>query len=365
MAAASASSRVQRRATKEGAQGTLSAAGSAVDSLTKPVSPPGPSGRPGLLHWDDLPAWRRDNVFIRHGYRPTSNSYAASIWSITAVHNESVNVWTHLGGAVVAAVLGGCLYLERGPIHETVGRLAGDGSVLALALLPSTQSASSLLVLSCFAAGAVACLGMSATYHALSNHSASVARWGNKLDYSGIVLLIVGSYMPTLYYGLFCHPRWLAVYMYLIILLGLACLAVSWLDHFRTPQWRPYRAMLFVGLGACGVIPIAHSLFFLEGRDIAAEGFVDSLATRFHRLDARMGLRWVLLQGGLYIFGAFLYAARLPERLRPGRFDIWGSSHQIFHVFVLLAAATHLRGIVQAYTHHHVAMGAQCPVPPL
>ena len=29
---------------------------------------------------------------------------------------------------------------------------------------------------------------------------------------------------------------------------------------------------------------------------------------------------------------AFLYMSHLPERLQPGRFDIWGHSHQIFHI---------------------------------
>lgn len=58
------------------------------------------------------------------------------------------------------------------------------------------------------------CLGLSATFHTIMNHSAEVAKWGNKLDYSGIVFLIVGSYVPALYYALFCLPNLLTVYMY-------------------------------------------------------------------------------------------------------------------------------------------------------
>lgn len=50
--------------------------------------------------------------------------------------------------------------------------------------------------------------------------------------------------------------------------------------------------MMFVGLGVSGVLPICHALttYGYEG------------------LDPRMGLSWVLLEGFLYIFGAFLYA---------------------------------------------------------
>ncbi|KAL1894955.1 hypothetical protein Sste5346_005642 [Sporothrix stenoceras] len=367
-----------------------------------------------LLNWDDLPEWRRDNAYILGGYRPTSHSYAASLGSVLGIHNESVNIWTHLAGALAAALLGLALYVDELPTlcdillwplpqgvqaHlRVIGArlLAAVGALLAEYLPAASQwlgragaqltafaaaslqalgvakyhaittagsnastgeTASSTLVLSCFAAGAVACLGMSATYHALSNHSPAVARWGNKLDYSGIVFLIVGSYVPTLYYGFFCHPRWLTVYLYCIVLLGLACLTVSWLEHFRTPAWRPYRAMLFVALGMSGVVPIFHGLLSLED--------ADTWSGRYQQLNARMGLNWVLLQGVFYVSGAFLYAARWPEKWRPGSFDIWGSSHQIFHVFVVLAAASHLRGCMEAYVYHHNVMGGQCPAPPL
>src|ERR1700742_3578432 len=49
-----------------------------------------------LLHWDELPLWQRDNHHIHTGYRPASNSFAVSFHSLTYVHNETVNIYTHL-----------------------------------------------------------------------------------------------------------------------------------------------------------------------------------------------------------------------------------------------------------------------------
>ncbi|KAK4158072.1 hemolysin-III related-domain-containing protein [Chaetomidium leptoderma] len=278
-----------------------------------------------LIPWDDLPAWRRDNPSILHGYRQTSNSLSASLGSLLYLHNESVNIWTHLVGAVVFLLGGAYLHGLVAPRYAS----ATPGDVLAFA---------------CFFAGAFACLGMSATYHTLCNHSAEVAKWGNKLDYTGIVFLIVGSFVPALWYGFFCRPGLLTGYLGAIVLLGSGCLVVSWFEHFRTPVWRPYRTLMFVGLGLSGVVPIIHALT-LYG---------------YRQLDERMGLNWVILEGGLYIFGAFLYAARFPERRYPGAFDIWGSSHQIFHVCVLLAAASHVYGMVKAFDFHHGILEAQC-----
>ncbi|TPX12446.1 uncharacterized protein E0L32_006858 [Thyridium curvatum] len=278
-----------------------------------------------LLVWDELEDWRRDNAYIRGGYRPTSNSYRASLASVASIHNETVNIWSHLLGAVAFTVGGALLHGLVAPRYESA-------------------SGADVLVFSCFFAGAFLCLGMSATYHAISNHSPDVAKWGNKLDYSGIVFLIVGSYVPTLYYGFFCHPALMTLYLYMICTLGAGCLVVSWFEHFRTPEWRPYRAMMFVALGTSGVVPVVQAL----------------LVESFEVLHRRMGLGWVLLQGALYILGAFIYAIRWPEKLAPGRFDIWGSSHQIFHIFVLLAAAAHLYGQAKAFDYHHSSMGAKC-----
>jgi adiponectin receptor len=148
-----------------------------------------------LVLWDDLPTWRRDNQYILSGYRADSNSYWKSFKSLFYVHNEFVNIWTHLLGALVFPVIGIWLY-----------------NIIA----PRYASATSMdvLVFSCFFVGAVLCLSMSAAFHMLCNHSPEVAKWGNKLDYSGIVFCIVGSYVPALYYGLFCLPNMLTPYMY-------------------------------------------------------------------------------------------------------------------------------------------------------
>ncbi|KAK4086463.1 hypothetical protein Purlil1_9309 [Purpureocillium lilacinum] len=308
-------------------QRTSSSSSSAADAIVHAVKAFEQKAEHTLLHlWDDLPAWRRDNAFIRSGYRPIRGSYAHSLRSLFYLHNESVNIWTHLLGAIVAVGISlWCLY---GVVRERYA-FASSADVCAFA---------------CFFGGAVVCLGMSATFHALVDHSEEVARWGNKLDYTGIVALIVGSYVPALYYGFFCKPVLLTGYLGLICLLGTGCAAVSWIERFRTPQWRPYRASMFIGLGLSGVIPVVHGLSIYG----------------FRELEDRMSISWVIGHGAMYIFGAVLYAVRWPERSSPGAFDIWGSSHQIFHMFVLLAAGTHFYGMTKAFDYHHTVMGSQC-----
>lgn len=44
---------------------------------------------------------------------------------------------------------------------------------------------------------------------------------------------------------------------------------------------------------------------------------------------------------------------RFPERLKPGLFDIWGSSHQIFHILVVIATIVHLIGVLTAFDYNY------------
>lgn len=271
-----------------------------------------------IVLWDDLPPWQQDNHYILSGYRPASGSFAKSFGSLQYLHNESVNIFSHLIPAVGFIILAVTLHQTVVPRYDSITQ----GDVLAFGA---------------FFAGAAVCLGMSATYHTISNHSQLVAKFGNKLDYVGIVFLITGSFIPSVYYGFYCHPHLQEMYWTMICSLGLGCATVSVFDKFRTPAWRPYRAAMFVAMGLSAVVPVLHG--------VKLYGVAD--------MRDRIGLVWLVSQGALYIIGAGIYAARWPERTAPGKYDIWGSSHQIFHILVVLAAVTHFYGLVVAFDYHH------------
>jgi predicted membrane channel-forming protein YqfA (hemolysin III family) len=46
----------------------------------------------------------------------------------------------------------------------------------------------------------------------------------------------------------------------------------------------------------------------------------------------------------------------VPERWFPGKFDIWGQSHQLFHILVLIAAFVSYYGISVLEGHHTLDM---------
>jgi adiponectin receptor len=181
-----------------------------------------------------------------------------------------------------------------------------------------------------FLSGAMCCLLFSSTYHLLNCHS---HRWHvilHRLDHAGIAILIAASFYPPVYYSFLCHPVLRTGYLSAITLLGLATILFSSLPMFRTPEFRPIRALLFVCMGASGVVPGVHKLLLFKEDPAAVSTVLYELA-----------------MGGFYFVGALLYATRIPERLKPGYFDIVGHSHQIFHILVVAGAYTHyLAGLI-------------------
>ncbi|KAF2153714.1 mPR-like GPCR protein [Myriangium duriaei CBS 260.36] len=299
-------------------------ANGAVPPSRSPPNKPSPSG---LYSFSDLPPWRKDNAHILSSYRPESGSHLAALPSLFLLHNETCNIWSHLLGLFFFATFGLFFHLHLLPTAYPA-HTPGD----AVAFL-------------CFFTGTCTCLAASAAYHLFSDVSHQHARVWNGVDYAGIVACVWGSFVACLHFGFpddlppSAPEGWVDVgrsrrraYETMISSLAVVCTVVSVTPRFRTPAWRPFRASMFVAMGMSAVFPVAHG-WAVYGRE---------------QLERQMSVGWVALQGGLYVLGAGLYAARIPERFAPGRFDLFGASHQIFHVLVVLAAGSHLVGLLKA-----------------
>ncbi|XP_061524440.1 adiponectin receptor protein 2-like [Phycodurus eques] len=280
-------------------------------------------GRWRVIPHDVLPDWLKDNDFLLHGHRPPMPSFRACFRSIFRIHTETGNIWTHLLGCLFFFCLG-LMYMFRpnmsfvAPVQEKVA-------------------------IGMFFLGAILCLSFSWLFHTVYCHSEGVSRVFSKLDYSGIAFLIMGSFVPWLYYSFYCSPQPCIIYLLVVCVLGLSAITVSQCDFFATPQYRGVRAGVFVGLGLSGVVPTLHF--------VISEGLIRATTI------GQMG--WLLLMATLYITGACLYAARIPERFFPGKCDIWFHSHQLFHILVVAGAFVHFHGVSNLQEFRYTA-GAGC-----
>ncbi|RHZ84410.1 hypothetical protein Glove_82g51 [Diversispora epigaea] len=280
-------------------------------------------------NFGDLPAWLQDNVDILKGYRRPTFSYVKCAQSLFYIHNESINIWSHLVGAAAFLFLAFTTHFYVFSKHSTLGWL-------------------DFLVFYVFLLGAMICLGFSSTFHTLCCHSEKVCATWNRCDYVGIVTLIVGSFYPMVYYGFYCHNSLQILYLTLITVFGVATISVAVSSKFRSPRLRWFRTGLFLAMGLSAIVPLIHAIIIYG----------------IHLCMDAISLKHLLIMGAIYVVGALIYGARIPERWYPGVFDIYGSSHQIFHFFVVTAALVHYYGVIQAMGYWH-SQNHDCSTPPM
>lgn len=278
------------------------------------------STKPRLCNWEELPEWQKDNHYIETGYVRETNSFKRCFESLGYLHNETVNIYSHLvpGMSFLLLLVVSVVYFFPIEIYEST-------------------SVVDLVIIGLFLLGLSACLTLSSIFHCLKSHSLKVSVLGNKLDYLGIVILIVTSMVGIIYYSFVDAKATGLFFITVTLIFGTMCGYVSLKEKFRRPELRGIRAAMFVAFGLSSVFPILYG--------IAKYGVEQAWL--------RAGLGYVLLELFFYISGAALYGSRFPERLLPGKFDYFGHSHQIFHVFVVIAACCHGTALLKSYDHAH------------
>ncbi|KAJ5669169.1 mPR-like GPCR protein [Penicillium macrosclerotiorum] len=272
-----------------------------------------------LLSFGELPEWQQDNRYIIHGYRPISGSARVSFRSWSYVHNESVNIYSHLIPAAIFLL--GEWYIQK-----------------YLASRYSNMTGVDLFIFAFFLLTAVICLGLSTTYHTLMNHSHEVEQLWLRLDLIGIVVLTLGDFVSGIYMVFWCEPLQRKIYWSMIGTLGLLTILIMINPKFQGQKFRAFRTLTFVTTGLSGFAPLIHGIKMFG----------------VSQMMKQSGMPYYLVEGVFLLMGALIYATKFPESRYPGIFDIYGSSHQIFHILVVFAAVTQLIGILKAFDYNHL-----------
>nr|CAD1837778.1 unnamed protein product [Ananas comosus var. bracteatus] len=265
-----------------------------------------------LIGYDALPDFLKHNEFILDYYRSEWPLKEAFL-SIFSIHNETLNVWTHLIGfflflslAILTATMVPTRRYEDDDEREravAVLRVHGRGHVL-----PADEQR---------LPPAVVPLG------ARLLRAAPAGLRGHRGAHRHLLL-------PARLLLLRLRPLARTIYVSLITTVGAAVVVVSLTPAFERPRFRQARAALFACMGLSGLVPILHK--------VAVYG---------DRPEAMAATAYEMGMGACYAVGVALYAARVPERWMPGMFDIAGHSHQLFHVLVIAGAYCHyLAGLV-------------------
>ena len=193
----------------------------------------------------------------------------------------------------------------RGLFHQYAffASAAAGATLIALA-----EGARARFAVAVYAGALAAMFGASALYHRTPWRSVRAKAWARRVDHSMIFVFIAGTYTP---FALLAFSGVLPAVVLACVWIGAALgivLNVSWID---APKW--VIAPVYLLVGWVGVL--AAPQFFTE----------------LNRAPAVL----VTVGGVLYTLGALTYAFHWPDPF-PATFGF----HEVFHVLVLVAAAT-------------------------
>lgn len=261
-----------------------------------------------IFKFEDLPGWMQDNCYIQSGYR-MNYTIAMATKSLFTMHNETWSIWSHFIGFIMFF-----FFTFITPIYFL-----------------ENPSPIDIFIFTVFLICAQLQMLFSTLFHAYCCTTQKAYKLLAILDYTGISVMIVGSFFPPLYYGFYCNPGWRLLYMLSISSLGFVGIIVSTLPVFATPRYRVVRTIFFVGFACFAIVPVPH-LWMSNG----------------------WGNFWPIMfgeaiMGSLYMIGCIIYATRIPECYYPGKFDCSCCSHVIWHCFSLAAALVQLYVCVLCY----------------
>jgi adiponectin receptor len=274
----------------------------------------------GLLAHNEIPLLWRRGPYILTGYRFFRRK--ADCWcSIFAIHNETANIWTHLFALAILATVVITHYLTPhttfslsvfGIHHDNISQAPQSMRIVVLFFLVSSLQA----LLSSVLFHTHACL---ADYGAVRRFLC--------FDYSGISTAVLGTVLSIQHAVFILDPGLCTAYLLVTASLGAMCITLPWTAVFDDPRSEPYRMCLFLLLGSTGLVPFAH-VSILHGYHRAVELYMPVLRALIPN-----------------IIGAVAFGAKIPERWMPGKFDLIGSSHNIWHMAIALGIAAMYKAV--------------------
>lgn len=172
--------------------------------------------------WRKISKWQLDNPYIHDGYRPAKSDYKAIFNSLTYLHNESCNVYTHLGGALLLPLVAFStrFYLADTRFHHVSSM---DYTIFGL-----------------YFCCAEICLVLSTLYHVLQSHSHQVEQFWHGMDLLGIVIVTMGTFSSGIYYVFFCEANLQKLHWLIVSLRATVIICpISWRSSQVSEQAKP------------------------------------------------------------------------------------------------------------------------------
>lgn len=241
---------------------------------------------------------------IYYGYRDNYQPFSYYTSSVFWLHNETLNVWTHLVAVAIMVRMSWLLCSNLDILNDQYAQI---------------------FVVYCF--GCCTYTLASALAHLYQSKDELTHHTCFYMDYLGVSVYGNATALACYHFASqpqffqFWHGWFMPTNCLLSILMCFCCGYAKYRYKRPYPKTRKYWQIISSGLGYAQTIsPVYHTLIY--------QLFTEPVLGQDFYLH--------LLQSALFIPGSLFFAIPYPQKLRPGFFDLVGHSHQLFHVFMSL-----------------------------
>lgn len=140
-----------------------------------------------LLLASEVPKWYAHNSHLRTGYRPVNESVEICVDSWRFLHNETVNIYSHMIPAAIAIIFNCCLHIYFRELYPNA-------------------ALQDRLAIHVYLTSSVLCFSISSVYHTLNCHSEAYSDLWARWDYAAIIFQTIGSFVSGVYVTFYCNP---------------------------------------------------------------------------------------------------------------------------------------------------------------
>ncbi len=121
-------------------------------------------------------------------------------------------------------------------------------------------------------------------------------KYFRRFDYAGVLLNIIGTGIPPIYYALYCKPIMATIYLTVMIVFGtllFITLLQNWIHKNTNKKYKP---ILFCIFGLTYLIPYSHFMI--------SEIFFDNFGDSFKFSHSNF---WWCMSSSSFLFGLFIF----------------------------------------------------------
>lgn len=299
-----------------------------------------------LLSYDKLPLWMQNNHYIQKHYLPPTNSSLICFKNMFKIHNQTLTCWSQLFAAI--------FFFHRF-ILLVLSNFDAVSDQVKTNWPNDTTYLEKFLIIICWPLSCSYFFLISTIYNSLTSHTIRYKKTWRYLV-CGFIFMIGTCLVSWNYFYLDCWKILQARYLAVIVTIVFLLMFINFFSEKFSIKKKIFKkdfefsleesksklnSVLSIILVITAILPFIH-IGYMKKQEIPTWG------QNFRLAEMKNMVKMVFCYG----IGLLLFHKRWPESKKPGKFDLFFHSNQLFYFGVVVGALYFEKGIKSMWSRN-------------